>query len=346
MKATEEKQEKLFVSAEEKERVNNVNILDYLLSIGEPLKSEGNNFYRHEDHDSLVVNSRKNYFSWNSRNVSGNAVTYLMNVYNLSFQHAVKKINDDLGDNALSSFKKPEPSYPSEFNYDVKEVSSTENVYNYLVHDRKIDPDLVQAFIKCLKKSSYSYKNVVFKWKEKGELIGANLQGTREIPEEKRIHADRSYFKKVLPTTKEATNSGFNFTRGYPDKLYFFEAPIDLLSYLSLNRAKLTNCRLISMDGLKQQTVFQTIKNTLKELKENGRDIKSITLCVDNDSAGKEFIDKLNQYNLQVKDGPSIPIESDIPNMPKGQTKWDWNNELKFRVNESIKKNVEKALDL
>ena len=100
------------------------------------------------------------------------------------------------------------------------------------------------------------------------------------------------------------------------------------------------------MDGLKQQTVFQTIKNTLKELKENGRDIKSITLCVDNDSAGKEFIDKLNQYNLQVKDGPSIPIESDIPNMPKGQTKWDWNNELKFRVNESIKKNVEKALDL
>lgn len=346
MKATEEKQEKLFVSAEEKERANNVNILDYLLSIGEPLKSEGNNFYRHEDHDSLVVNSRKNYFSWNSRNVSGNAVTYLMNVYNLSFQHAVKKINDDLGDNALSSFKKPEPSYPSEFNYDVKEVSSTENVYNYLVHDRKIDPDLVQAFIKADLIKEDSYKNVVFKWKEKGELIGANLQGTREIPEEKRIHADRSYFKKVLPTTKEATNSGFNFTRGYPDKLYFFEAPIDLLSYLSLNRAKLTNCRLISMDGLKQQTVFQTIKNTLKELKENGRDLKSITLCVDNDSAGKEFIDKLNQYNLQVKDGPSIPIESDIPNMPKGQTKWDWNNELKFRVNESIKKNVEKALDL
>ncbi|MFJ7728590.1 DNA topoisomerase [Neobacillus sp. NPDC097160] len=79
----------------------------------------------------------------------------------------------------------------------------------------------------------------------------------------------------------------------------FFEAPIDLLSYLSLNRTKLTNCRLISLDGLKQQTFFQILNNALKDLKANGRDIESITLCVDNDSAGKEFIDKLQKYELQ-----------------------------------------------
>lgn len=340
------KEEKLFVSAEEKERANNVNILDYLISIGEPLKSEGKNFYRHEDHDSLVVNSRKNYFSWNSRNVSGNAVTYLMNVHNLSFQHAVKKINDDLGDKALSNFKKPEPSYPNEFNYDVKEVTTTDNVYNYLVHDRKIDPDLVQSFIRADLIKEDSYKNVVFKWKEKGQLIGANLQGTRVIPEEKRIRADRPYFKQVMPTTKDATNSGFTFTRGYPDKIYFYESPIDLLSYLTLNRSKLMNSRLVSMDGLKPQTVFQAIKNTLKELKEYGRDLESIILCVDNDSGGKEFIDKLKQYNLQVKDGANIPIEIDIPNIPKGENKWDWNNELKSRVNDSLKKNVDVSIDL
>ncbi|MFJ7728592.1 hypothetical protein ACIQXV_20910 [Neobacillus sp. NPDC097160] len=121
MHAAEENKETVFVSAEEKDRANNINILDYLLSIGEPLKNEGNNFYRHKDHNSLVVNSRKNYFSWNSRNVSGNAVTYLMNVYNLPFQYAVKKINDDLGDQDLSNFKAPEPTYPSKFNYDVNE---------------------------------------------------------------------------------------------------------------------------------------------------------------------------------------------------------------------------------
>lgn len=345
MKA-KEKYENVFVSEDELKKANNVNVLEYLLSIGEPLRKEGSNFYRHKEHDSLVINSKKNYFSWNSRNVSGNAVTYLMSVHNLSFQHAVKKINNDLGDKDLSSFKIPEPIYPSKFNYDVQEVKTTDNVYNYLVNDRKIDPDLVIAFIKADLIKEDSYKNVVFKWKEKGKLIGASLQGTREIWEEKKIHSNRSYFKKVLPTTKEATNSGFTFTRGYPDKIYFFESPIDLLSYLSLNRSKLTNCRLISMDGLKQQTVFQTIKCTLKELKENGRDIESVTLCVDNDSAGREFINKLKQYDLQLKDGRSISIESDIPEKPKGQTKWDWNDELKYRVNGRLKKNIEKSLDL
>nr|WP_285866018.1 DUF3991 and TOPRIM domain-containing protein [Lederbergia lenta] len=269
-----------------------------------------------------------------------------MNVYNIPFQYAVKKINNDLGDKDISSFKAQAPIYPDKFNYDVKEVSSTENIFKYLVHERKIDPDLVQSFIKADLIKEDSYKNVVFKWKEKGQLIGANLQGTREMPEEKRLHPERPYFKKVLPTTEEATHSGFSFTRGYPDKIYLFEAPIDLLSYLSLNRSKLTNCRLLSMDGLKQQTFIQTVKNTLKELKESGRDIESVTLCVDNDSAGKEFIDNLQKYELKRKDGRIISIDSDIPDLPEGQTKWDWNNHLKSQQSEALKKNIEYSLSL
>ncbi|WP_110925968.1 DUF3991 domain-containing protein [Bacillus massiliglaciei] len=343
MKAAEEK---LFVTKEEKDKANNVNIVDYLLSIGEPLKSEGNNFYRHEDHNSLVVNSRRNYFSWNSRNVSGNAVTYLMNVHNLSFQHAVKKINDDLGDKALSEFKAPEPSYPSEFKYDVNEVSSADNVIKYLVDERKIDPDLVHLFIESDLIKEDSYKNVVFKWKEHGQLIGANLQGTREIPEEKRLHADRAYFKKVLPTTKEATNSGFSVTRGYPENLFFYESPIDLLSYLSLNRSTLNNCRLKSMDGLKKQTVFQTIKETMVDLKRQDRSIESITLCVDNDQAGKEFIEVMQEYELKGKDGQVITFQYDVPELPKGLTKWDWNNELKAIVESELKKNLNSELEI
>jgi len=343
------KQEKLFVTDEEKERANNVNILEYLLSIGEPLKSQGNNFYRHQDHDSLVVNAKKNYFSWNSKGVSGNAVTYLMHVHNVPFQQAVKQINNDLGEKDVSAFQAPKHAYPDKFHYDVKEVSGNDNAYNYLVHDRKIDPQVVRQFMQADLIKEDSYKNVVFKWKDKGELIGANLQGTREIPVEKRMHADRAYFKKVLPTTEEATFSGFNVTRGYPDKLYFFESPIDLLSYYSLNRTKLTNCRLMSMDGLKEKTVLKTLMNTIKELKESGRALQGITLCVDNDQAGRDFIDKMNNLGLKVKgkDGQSLDFQVDIPDLPKGQEKWDWNNELKAQVASAIvKKNMTNDIEL
>lgn len=337
---------KEFVTKEEKERANNVNLVEYLLSIGEPLKKEGNQFYRHEQHDSLVINNKRNYFSWNSKNVSGNAVTYLMNVHNLTFQHAVKKINSDLGDKDFVAFKAPEPTYPDTFQYEVEEVKTTDHIMKYLVNDRKIDADLVEMLVDMDYIKEDSYKNVVFKWKENGELIGASLQGTREIPEEKRLHEDRAYFKKVLPTTKEATNDGFSITRGYPENLYFFEAPIDALSYLTLNRTTLSNCQLKSMDGLKLETFVQTVRKAVKELEKTGKQIESITLCVDNDSAGREFIEKIKAYDFQRKDGKKISIESDIPDLPKGQLKWDWNNELKQRKQSPIKKKLSNEIEL
>lgn len=53
----------------EKHKVDfyNIPIVDYLLSIGEPLESVGHNYYQHKHHDSLKINQRKNYFVWNSR---------------------------------------------------------------------------------------------------------------------------------------------------------------------------------------------------------------------------------------------------------------------------------------
>lgn len=337
---------KEFVTKEEKEIANNVNLVEYLLSIGEPLKREGNQFYRHEQHDSLVINTKRNYFSWNSKNVSGNAVTYLMNVHNFTFQYAVKKINGDLGDKDYVAFKAPEPTYPDTFQYDVEEVNTTNYVIKYLVKDRKIDADLVEMLVDMDYIKEDSYKNVVFKWIENGQLIGASLQGTQKIPKKKRIHPDRAYFKKVLPTTKEATNNGFSITRGYPENLYFFEAPIDALSYLTLNRFTLSNCQLKSMDGLKLETFVQTVKKAINELEKSCKQIESITLCVDNDSAGIEFINKIKNYDFQRKDGKSIEIKSDIPDLPKGQLKWDWNNELKRRVQSPIKKKLSYEIEI
>lgn len=330
----------MYVSAKEKDIANSIDILDYLMSIGEPLKHEGSNFYRHMEHDSLVVNARKNFFSWNSKGVNGNAVTYLMNVHNLSFQHAVKKINEDIGNKEIPRYLPDKQLYPTEFDYDVKEVATHDNIVNYLINDRKIDPELVHQLINHDLIKEDIYKNVVFKWKDNKELIGANLQGTRIIPEEKRVHQDRAYFKKVLPTTEEATFSGFSITRGYPEKIYFFEAPVDLLSYLTLNKQELMNCKLISMDGLKEQTVYKTVEKVRNHLDKFDRDISSIVLCVDNDKAGRQFIEKMSNTKYKRKDGNTLAITNDIPGLPPGETKWDWNNELKYKVDLSLKKNI------
>jgi len=335
-----------YVSEEQKNNANSVNIVEYLLSIGEPLKSDGHLFFRHEDHDSLVINAKKNYFSWNSRNISGNAVTYLMHVHDLSFQQAVQKINEDMKTYDIANYNLSHQTYPHTFNYKVNEVPTTEHIVHYLVEDRHIDPVLVQSCIKADLIKEDSFKNVVFKWKEKGELIGASLQGTREIPIEKRLSPDRAYFKKVLPTTQDATHSGFSITKGYPEKLYFFESPIDLLSYVSLNKSTLTNCRLQSMEGLKHETILRTVNKTEKDLNKIGRKLESIMLCVDNDEAGKKFVTQLQTNEIQRTDGRVLSVKSDMPTCPNGQNKWDWNNVLKEKTKQSLKKKVEMSLDL
>lgn len=320
----------MFVTNEQKNSANAIDLVSFLLSIGEPIKREGN-YYRHQEHDSLVININRNYFSWNSKGVSGNAVTYLIHVHGMSFQEAVLKINSDLDQNKINTFTDDVTNeYLKEFIYDVNEVNHSKDVFNYLVNDRKIDEKLVKQLIDSDYIKQDNYRNVVFKWKDKEETIGASLQGTREIKEENRIHPDRKYFKRVLPNTEENTFSGFNLKIGYPKSIYFFESSIDLLSYVSLYRHKLSNCLLKSMDGLKHQTVIKALKNTIDELKNSDMDLNKIMMCVDNDKAGRDFINKISVLSYTNKNDEVVRIQSHMPEKPKGVEKWDWNNELKY----------------
>lgn len=319
----------LFVNEEQKKVANEVDMIDYLLTIGEPLKKEGN-YYRHNDHDSLVINAKRNYFTWNSKGVSGNTVTYLMHVRGLSFQESVLKINHDLGNRNIKTFDgQNNAHYLDEFKYSVNEVKQTDAVEDYLINERCINKDIVKDLIARDLIKQDSYKNIIFKWKKENALIGASLQGTIPIPEEKRINPERAYFKKILPNTEDNTFEGFSIQIGQPKKIYFFESPIDLLSYMSLHKKDMKHCLLKSMDGLKPETVLRTISNTSKVLRSQNQDVEQIKLCVDNDSAGQSFAKKISGYAYKRSDGHKVKFSPHVPRLPEGEEKWDWNNALK-----------------
>lgn len=96
----------------EKDKVDfyNIPIVDYLLSIGEPLESVGHNYYQHKHHDSLKINQRKNYFVWNSRssekNSRGGVVQYMQIMHNLSLQETLSKLSEDLDGKVLPAIPK------------------------------------------------------------------------------------------------------------------------------------------------------------------------------------------------------------------------------------------------
>ena len=145
---------------------------------------------------------------------------------------------------------------------------------------------------------------MVFKWKQQGEIVGADRQGTSPMK-------DGRMFKGI--DRNSHGSAGFSVDIGKPNSIYLFESPIDALSYWSIKKEKLQNTRLVSMSGLKRQTMIDEIKRMGKE----GHKVNHITFCTDNDKAGREFANKYRfLLNRQI-------CNIDIP-----QSK-DWNQKLK-----------------
>ncbi|UOQ94908.1 toprim domain-containing protein [Halobacillus shinanisalinarum] len=118
-------------------------------------------------------------------------------------------------------------------------------------------------------------------------------------------------------------SSGFSIDIGKPNSIYFFESPIDALSYWSIKKEKLQNTRLASMSGLKRQTMIDEMKRMGKE----NHTIRHITICTDNDRAGREFAFKY--HRLMNKNLSAVDLSKQK----------DWNEELKKGYEEKKMRN-------
>lgn len=138
---------------------------------------------------------------------------------------------------------------------------------------------------------------------------------------------------------------GFSVDVGTPKRLVFAESPIDLMSYYELHKDTLQNVRLVAMDGVKEGIISRRFMELYAEM--NGKEYKAdktsskaleavvrttdffkednhqnmITLAVDNDPAGHNFI----THFLKKE----IPVQIDIPPiLYRNQDKADWNDYL------------------
>ncbi|PFK07442.1 hypothetical protein COJ05_30925, partial [Bacillus cereus] len=284
------------VSTEDAMKARKVDLISYLEAKGETFKKEGN-YYRHTEHDSLII--KGNQYAWNSRGEKGyGAISFAMMYYDMTFPQAVMDIQKgdykefDRSKAEEERKKEQQPfSYPKHL-----EVNKYTEIKEYLIHERKIDPRLVNWLIKKDLIAQDKKNNVVFKWREeggKGQVIGMNRQGTVKMENK------RGSFKQIVPNY-EKINAGFTVDVGKPDKIYFYEDPIDMLSHWSIKQNNIQNARLVSMHGLKSKTVIQSLMDAKKE----GHDIKEIIMAVDNDKAGKDFIQTMKCF---------VDLKEDIP---------------------------------
>lgn len=290
-------------------KAKNVDIVSFCQSVGYDLVQERGKGtqYRGVDHGSLVVFQDTNSFRWFKEGISGDAVHFVK----LFFDKTTREATDlliETAENADFKERKPIEKKPEEpFRYVYKHDRSTEKVEKYLIENRKIHPSIVQTLIKkgLIRQSTYKGESdCLFVWGKSGKRVGVSIQGIERNEEKYGVRGT----KKMIGRNSE-NYYGFNVSLGKPKDLFFFESPIDLLSYWSLN-PYLTDCRLVAMTGLNKNTVMNVLRHTIMS---RATPVYQVNLAVDNDPAGQKFIDQFKGLGYEYANGGALEFQALIP---------------------------------
>ena len=316
--------------------------------------------YRWKEHDSLVISPDKNLWKWFSRNTGGDAISLVETIKEVSFNQSV----DFLNDGNFKEFQMVERPQ-EDFKYYLEKYEQPFSAgRDYLRNQRGLSDETIDYFLEqgvlaqANAKLDYFAEGtggvttnaiepvIVFKsLSSSGEVVGASLQGIQENWEKWPKHG---YAKVIMKNSDPMT--GIHVDIGSPKRLIFTESPIDLMSYYELHKDSLQDVRLVSMDGLKESTIGRHLSQIQAEISgkplrwtpeqladglqvaidhhffEDGKNADLITLALDNDEAGRTFIQEL--------ESKGAVINSDLPELRPGQDKTDWNDVLKNQQEE------------
>lgn len=316
--------------------------------------------YRWKEHDSLVISPDKNLWKWFSRNTGGDAISLVETIKEVDFNQSV----DFLNDGNFKEFQMVERAQ-EDFKYYLEKYEQPFSAgRDYLRNQRGLSDETIDYFLEQgvlaqanAKLDYFAEGNggvttnaiepvIVFKsLSSSGEVVGASLQGIQENWEKWPKHG---YAKVIMKNSDPMT--GIHVDIGSPKRLIFTESPIDLMSYYELHKDSLQDVRLVSMDGLKESTIGRHLSQIQAEISgkplrwtpeqladglqvaidhhffEDGKNADLITLALDNDEAGRTFIQEL--------EAKGAVINSDLPELRPGQDKTDWNDVLKNQQEE------------
>lgn len=277
--------------ASEIDRICRQSIQKYLDLKGIPYKYDDRNFIRLRDHDSLVIDirstSKKPYetFYWNSQGVGGNLYNFIKYYEGVEKSRDIMKILRNMSPE-LAHAKK---HYAPIVHYDPKRwqgVADHRQVTNYLVNQRKLDPNLVGALFKANLIRQLPNGNAYFVWRDtKGKEIGGDQQGTMIDHQ----HFGKRGTLKMIGKGSEP-KAGFSFQKQNADnpsefkKLYVFESPVDALSHFNMNHNTKENMRYLSLNGAGSK-----LKTVDQFMLERG-DVGEVHLCLDTDEAGAKGV--------------------------------------------------------
>lgn len=264
---------------EEREQARRTDLADFLISHGEKVKKSGSEYEWLDGSQKVTIRGHLWYHQYEQK--GGDAVDFVRRFYNKEYAEAVQILLNDCGGQIVNSQTTERERKPFILPARNDRMS---RVFSYLLLTRGIDKDVLYEFVrrKMIYESS-DFHNAVF--------VGYDSNG-------KPRHAHKRGTVTSNPYKGNVTGSQPEFSfhwRGTSNKIFLFEAPIDMLSYISMRKENWKSHSYAASCSVSDRVLFQCLKDN--------PNIKNVFLCFDNDEAGqtanKRIADKLNKLNIQ-----------------------------------------------
>ena len=291
---------------EQKLRAASVDLAEFLRRQGEKLIRSGPEYRLASDH-SITVQGNE----WYDHAVKegGGPISFVQQFYNLSYPEAVTCLLD--GEQGAVYVPAPKRAEKPKREFVLPTANQNmRRVYAYLLNRRFLDRNVVNAFVRagllyesCEKFKDREYHNAVFVGRDENDVpCHAHKRSVNDIGKTFRINVEGS-----------DPRCSFHHT-GSSDRLYVFEAPIDLLSFLTRYPRGWQEHSFVALCGTSEHAMLWML--------EQNPGLRTVCLCLDHDEAGIEASGRLAE--LLHEHG------YDDVGMLQSEHK-DWNEDLKAR---------------
>jgi hypothetical protein len=282
---------------QQKEQATSTDLAEFLRSQGETLKRSGSEWEWMHDGAKITIRVNKWFHQYDRE--GSTAVDFVRRFYNKDYPEAVLMLLGLKG-GTLCHYDTPQkekkPFALPEANGDMHRV------FAYLMKKRFIDRDVLSFFAHHkLLYESREHHNAIF--------VGIDENGIARHAHKRGTYSDSSYKGNV-----DSSNPRFSFHHiGTSDTLCVFEAPIDMISYISLHKENWQDASYVALCCTSETAALYQL--------EQNPNLQKIRLCLDHDKAGIEACHRIAE-RLREKGYTDIQFEQ--PDACK-----DWNEILK-----------------
>ncbi len=226
-------------------------------------------------HDSITVCGNRWYDHKNQ--IGGGPVKFLREHYGMSYQEAMLEL---LGGERSAMLEiisaKNKNNVPPKKEFKLPDANDDmRRVFAYLTKQRFIAPDVISFF-------AHQHKIYEDKEHHNAVFVGTDENG---IPKQASLRSTIS-FGNAFKITVSGSDTKYSFSHfGESGKLFVFEAPIDMLSFITLYKKDWKDHSYIAMNGVYENAVLEVLKCHLN--------LNEIVLCTDNDVGGIDAAERL-----------------------------------------------------